>query len=215
MGLTRRPAHGLWIPSGDVPHRHRRRWHLHRLRRLSRGARRRKRQDALDPRARERCGDRRPIAGSRGLRASGSKSCWRAPMSSTSARRLPPTRCSSTRAPCVGMLTTKGFRDVIDLRRGYKESLTDIRLAAPHPIVAAPAPDRRQRAGRPRRNGAGPARRGRGARGGAPGLSDAGNPLATPCAFSRRMPIRHMSTDAPSSSQSMTPTRTSASRPTC
>jgi N-methylhydantoinase A len=35
----------------------------------------------------------------------------------------------------VGMLTTKGFRDVIDLRRGYKESLTDIRLAAPKPIV--------------------------------------------------------------------------------
>ena len=35
----------------------------------------------------------------------------------------------------VGMLTTKGFRDVIELRRGYKESLTDIRLPAPPPIV--------------------------------------------------------------------------------
>jgi N-methylhydantoinase A len=35
----------------------------------------------------------------------------------------------------VGMLTTKGFRDIIDLRRGYKESLTDIRLQAPLPIV--------------------------------------------------------------------------------
>jgi N-methylhydantoinase A len=35
----------------------------------------------------------------------------------------------------VGMITTKGFRDVIDLRRGYKESLTDIRLPAPPPIV--------------------------------------------------------------------------------
>ena len=35
----------------------------------------------------------------------------------------------------VGMLTTKGFRDVIALRRGYKESLTDIRLAEPRPIV--------------------------------------------------------------------------------
>jgi N-methylhydantoinase A len=35
----------------------------------------------------------------------------------------------------VGMLTTDGFRDIIELRRGYKESLTDIRLAAPRPIV--------------------------------------------------------------------------------
>ena len=36
----------------------------------------------------------------------------------------------------VGMLTTAGFRDLIDLRRGYKESLTDIRLPAPLAIVA-------------------------------------------------------------------------------
>lgn len=35
----------------------------------------------------------------------------------------------------VGMLTTRGFRDLIDLRRGYKESLTDIRLGAPLPIA--------------------------------------------------------------------------------
>ena len=35
----------------------------------------------------------------------------------------------------VGMITTSGFRDVIELRRGYKESLTDIRLPAPAPIV--------------------------------------------------------------------------------
>jgi N-methylhydantoinase A len=48
----------------------------------------------------------------------------------------------------VGMLTTEGFRDVIDLRRGYKESLTDIRLAAPPPIVR-----RRHRAGVPERVG--------------------------------------------------------------
>jgi N-methylhydantoinase A len=35
----------------------------------------------------------------------------------------------------VGMITTKGFRDVIELRRGYKESLTDIRLPAPTAIA--------------------------------------------------------------------------------
>ncbi|HEV7771900.1 MAG TPA: hydantoinase/oxoprolinase family protein [Conexibacter sp.] len=35
----------------------------------------------------------------------------------------------------VALLTTEGFRDVIELRRGFKESLTDIRLDAPLPIV--------------------------------------------------------------------------------
>lgn len=35
----------------------------------------------------------------------------------------------------VGVLTTRGFRDIIDLRRGYRESLFDIRLRAPHPIA--------------------------------------------------------------------------------
>jgi N-methylhydantoinase A len=35
----------------------------------------------------------------------------------------------------VGMITTKGFRDIIALRRGYKESLFDIRLSPPPPIV--------------------------------------------------------------------------------
>lgn len=35
----------------------------------------------------------------------------------------------------TGMLTTKGFRDVIELRAGYKESHFDIKLPAPHPIV--------------------------------------------------------------------------------
>ena len=35
----------------------------------------------------------------------------------------------------TGLITTKGFRDVIELRRGYKESLFDIRLPPPYPIV--------------------------------------------------------------------------------
>lgn len=37
-------------------------------------------------------------------------------------------------APC-GMLTTRGFRDVVDLRRGHKEDLFDLQLAAPRPLV--------------------------------------------------------------------------------
>ncbi len=36
----------------------------------------------------------------------------------------------------TGMITTKGFRDVIDLRTGFKEDHFDIRLPAPFPIVS-------------------------------------------------------------------------------
>ena len=35
----------------------------------------------------------------------------------------------------TGLITTKGFRDVIELRRGYRENLFDIRLEAPYQIV--------------------------------------------------------------------------------
>lgn len=35
----------------------------------------------------------------------------------------------------TGMITTKGFRDIIELRAGFKEDHFDIRLPAPYPIV--------------------------------------------------------------------------------
>lgn len=35
----------------------------------------------------------------------------------------------------AGLITTEGFRDVIELRRGFKESLFDLKLPAPHPII--------------------------------------------------------------------------------
>ena len=35
----------------------------------------------------------------------------------------------------VAMITTAGFRDIVELRRGYKEVLFDIRLAPPQAIV--------------------------------------------------------------------------------
>jgi N-methylhydantoinase A len=35
----------------------------------------------------------------------------------------------------TGLITTGGFRDIIELRRSYREHLFDIRLPAPHPIV--------------------------------------------------------------------------------
>lgn len=35
----------------------------------------------------------------------------------------------------TGLLTTGGFRDELELRRGYKEDIWDVRLAPPAPIV--------------------------------------------------------------------------------
>jgi N-methylhydantoinase A len=35
----------------------------------------------------------------------------------------------------VGVITTAGFRDMLDLRRNFRESLFDIRLQPPHPIA--------------------------------------------------------------------------------
>ncbi len=46
----------------------------------------------------------------------------------------------------TGLLTTAGFRDELELRRGYKEDIWDVRLPAPHPIVP-----RRRRLGVPER----------------------------------------------------------------
>jgi N-methylhydantoinase A len=46
----------------------------------------------------------------------------------------------------TGLLTTAGFRDELELRRGYKEDIWDVRLLPPHPIVP-----RRRRLGVPER----------------------------------------------------------------
>ena len=35
----------------------------------------------------------------------------------------------------TGLITTAGFRDIIEIRRNYKEAAFDIRLPAPYPIV--------------------------------------------------------------------------------
>ncbi|GAB5450226.1 MAG: hydantoinase/oxoprolinase family protein [Halioglobus sp.] len=47
---------------------------------------------------------------------------------------------------CTGLLTTAGYRDELELRRGYKEDIWDVRLAPPQPIVP-----RRRRLGVPER----------------------------------------------------------------
>ena len=47
---------------------------------------------------------------------------------------------------CMGLLTTNGFRDELELRRGYKEDIWDVRLKPPNPIIP-----RRRRLGVPER----------------------------------------------------------------
>ncbi len=47
---------------------------------------------------------------------------------------------------CTGLLTTAGFRDELELRRGFKEDIWDVRLAPPVPIIP-----RRRRLGVPER----------------------------------------------------------------
>lgn len=47
---------------------------------------------------------------------------------------------------CTGLLTTEGFRDELELRRGFKEDIWDVRLAPPPPIIP-----RRRRLGVPER----------------------------------------------------------------
>jgi N-methylhydantoinase A len=47
---------------------------------------------------------------------------------------------------CTGLLTTEGFRDELELRRGYKEDIWDVRLPPPTPIIP-----RRRRLGVPER----------------------------------------------------------------
>tara|TARA_R110000823_G_scaffold309352_2_gene433501 strand:- start:8506 stop:10596 length:2091 start_codon:yes stop_codon:yes gene_type:complete len=47
---------------------------------------------------------------------------------------------------CTGLLTTEGFRDELELRRGYKEDIWDVRLGPPSAIIP-----RRRRLGVPER----------------------------------------------------------------
>jgi N-methylhydantoinase A len=47
---------------------------------------------------------------------------------------------------CTGLLTTAGFRDELELRRGFKEDIWDVRLPPPTPIIP-----RRRRLGVPER----------------------------------------------------------------
>ena len=54
---------------------------------------------------------------------------------SGSARRSPPTRCSSARAPTVAYVTTRGFRDVPFIQRGNRKYHYDMSWVKPKPLV--------------------------------------------------------------------------------
>ena len=56
-------------------------------------------------------------------------------MRSATARRSPPTPSSSTRAPRSGSITTKGFRDVLEIRTLRMPRLYDIAWEKPPPLV--------------------------------------------------------------------------------
>ena len=59
------------------------------------------------------------------------------PSASSTARRSPPTRCSSARAREVGLLTTEGHRDIIEMREGLKDDRYNLRMPPPEPAGAA------------------------------------------------------------------------------
>ena len=79
---------------------------------------------------------------------------------SCTARRRRPTRCSSARSRRVGLITTRGFRDVLELGRRTRPTPYGLKGRFVPLIERRPAA-RGRRAGRCRGRGAGAARRGR------------------------------------------------------
>ena len=85
------------------------------------------------------------------------------------------------RGALVGLLCTRGFRDVLEVRRGDRGDPYDLFWHPPAPMVAAPPADSRRGADARRRGGARPARTGRRDRGGRPcSPSTASTPWRSP-----------------------------------
>ncbi len=59
----------------------------------------------------------------------------RRPSASCTAPRWRPTRCSSARGRRLGLLTTEGHRDVLEMREGLKDDRYDLRQPPPEPLV--------------------------------------------------------------------------------
>ena len=71
----------------------------------------------------------------RRARAPTARRCSARPSASSTAPRSRPTRCSSARARKVGLLTTEGHRDVIEMREGLKDDRYNLRMPPPEPLV--------------------------------------------------------------------------------
>ena len=56
-------------------------------------------------------------------------------IASSTAPRSPPTPCWRRKGARIGLLTTAGHRDVIEMREGLKPERYDLRLPAPEPLV--------------------------------------------------------------------------------
>ena len=99
----------------------------------------------------------------------------------------PPTPCWNVAAPRVALVTTEGFRDVLEIGRGDRSALYDLSLPRVPPLVPAPPP-----AGSPRTH---PGRWYRGKPASPPPRSAGSGtqwharvPRPWPCAFSTRTP---------------------------
>ena len=63
---------------------------------------------------------------------------------SCTARRLRPTPCWSARAPRVGLITTEGFRDVLEIGRQMRHQMYELALDPETPTFLAPGRMRRE-----------------------------------------------------------------------
>ena len=116
-------------------------------RRLEHALRRRHRRHVHRRRLRRRTGRQGAVDASTTRAVRSRPRCRRrAPSCSPTARRSPPTRCSSAAAAAVALITNAGFADVIEIARQDRPSLYDIGVDRPVPLV--PRSDRLEVRGR-------------------------------------------------------------------
>ena len=155
------------VASDGLPHRHRRRRHVHRLHPRARRRRHRAAQGADHARRPEPRRDERASRCSRRATASTRARSSRAPTSIVHGTTTADNTMIEMNGAKTGLITTQGHRDEIEIRRGYKERHLGSGAAAAGADRAAAPPLRHPRAARLPRRGGDAARRGRRARGGA------------------------------------------------
>ena len=145
-GFSRSPHAGRGPGEGqiDVPHRHRCRRHLHRSGRDRRSGRRRPSpRSAIDARRSLARRARRPARPGRRRSASTAPRCSPRPSRIVHGTTVATNALLERKGARVGLLTTEGHRDVIEMREGLKDDRYNLRLPPPEPLVPrAPAPRR-------------------------------------------------------------------------